>query len=105
MIRNETLRGQRHVVSKECRQQVRAQLFQQRENINFDPKLKNACQHEIKKYCNDVPHGGGQVKLTLLTLACYAIHLSNNFVTLNITYRFSNVCKVIRYHWALIVAI
>lgn len=61
VIRNETLRGQRHVVSKDCRQQVRAQLFQQRENINFDPKLKSVCQREIKQFCNDVPHGGGQV--------------------------------------------
>lgn len=61
VIRNETLRGQRHVVSKECRQQVRAQLFQQRENINFDPKLKSVCQHDIKQLCSDVPHGGGQV--------------------------------------------
>lgn len=61
VIRNETLRGQRHVVSKECRQQVRAQLFQQRENINLDPKLKSLCQREIKQLCSDAPQGGGQV--------------------------------------------
>lgn len=61
MIRNETLKSQRHSISKDCRQQIRAQLFQQRENIDFDPKLKIACQSEIKKLCNDIPHGAGQV--------------------------------------------
>lgn len=61
VIRNDTLKSQRHTVSKECRQQIRAQLFQQRENIDFDPKLKSACRNEINKMCKDVPHGAGQV--------------------------------------------
>lgn len=61
MIRNDTLKSQRHSVSKECRQQIRAQLFQQRENIDFDPQLKSACRIEIKEICGDVPKGGGQV--------------------------------------------
>lgn len=61
VIRNDTLKSQRHSISKECRQQIRAQLFQQRENIDFDPKLKSACRIEIKEICGDVPHGGGQV--------------------------------------------
>lgn len=60
-MRNDTLRGQRHNIPKECRQQVRAQLYQQRENIDFDPKLKAACHAEIKELCSDVPHGSGQV--------------------------------------------
>lgn len=60
VIRNDTLKSQRHSVSKECRQQIRAQLLQQRENIDFDPKLKSACRIEIKEIC-DLPHGAGQV--------------------------------------------
>lgn len=60
-MRNDTLRGQRHNIPKECRQQVRAQLYQQRENIDFDPKLKAACHAEIKELCANVPHGSGQV--------------------------------------------
>lgn len=61
MIRNDTIKTVRHTVSKECRQQVRAQLFQQRENIDFDPKLKSACRNDINKICKDVPRGVGQV--------------------------------------------
>lgn len=61
VIRNDTLKSQRHSVSKDCRQQIRAQLFQQRENIDFDPKLKSACRNEIPKFCADIPHSNGQV--------------------------------------------
>lgn len=61
VMRNDTLRGQRPTIPKECRQQVRAQLYQQRENIDFDPKLKSACKEEINQLCLNVPHGAGQV--------------------------------------------
>lgn len=61
VMRNDTLKGQRHTIPKECRQQVRAQLYQQRENIDFDPKLKSACKEDIKKFCLNVPNGAGQV--------------------------------------------
>lgn len=61
VIRNDTLREQRHTIPKECRRQIRAQLFQQRENIDFDPKLKNACRNEIKEICATTSNGGGQV--------------------------------------------
>lgn len=61
VIRNDTLRDQRHTIPKECRQQIRTQLFQQRENIDFDPKLKTACRKEIKEICPKAAHGGAQV--------------------------------------------
>jgi len=61
VMRNDTLRGQRHSIPKECRQQVRAQLYQQRENIDFDPKLKSVCHDEIESLCFNTPHGAGQV--------------------------------------------
>lgn len=61
VIRNDTLKGQRHSIPKDCRQQIRSQLFQQRENIDFDPKLKAACKSEIKELCSNIPHGSGQV--------------------------------------------
>lgn len=61
VIRNDTLRSQRPTIPKDCRQQIRAQLFQQRENIDFDPKLKSACKAEIKEICSTAPHGSGQV--------------------------------------------
>lgn len=68
VIRNDTLKSKRHSVSKECRQQIRAQLFQQRENIDFDPKLKSACRIEIKEICDDVPHGDGRVNFDKLKI-------------------------------------
>lgn len=61
VIRNDTLKGQRHSIPKDCRQQIRSQLFQQRENIDFDPVLKAACKKEIKEICGNIPHGSGQV--------------------------------------------
>ena len=60
VMRNDTIKGQRHEIPKECRQQVKAQLYQQRESIDFDPKLANACKRDLEKYCaND--KGPGQV--------------------------------------------
>lgn len=66
VMRNDTINGQRHSIPKECRQQVRAQLYQQRENIDFDPKLKSACHSDIEMHCADVQHGGGQVNENVL---------------------------------------
>lgn len=60
-VRNDTLRDAKHTISKECRQQLRAQLFQQRENIDFDPRLKRACTEDIKKWCEGIDKGGAQV--------------------------------------------
>lgn len=61
VMRNDTIMGSSHKIAKECRQQVRAQLYQQRENIDFDPKLKAACRDDIQKYCGDKPNSAGQV--------------------------------------------
>ena len=62
-VRNDTLREAKHTISKECRQQLRAQLFQQRENIQFDPKLHGACKTDIQKFCADKEAGGAQVNV------------------------------------------
>lgn len=61
LVRNATLSEQKHTVSKECRQQLRAQLLQQRENIEFDPKLKAACSKDIQDHCGNVQPGAAQV--------------------------------------------
>ncbi|XP_038115158.1 Golgi apparatus protein 1 isoform X1 [Culex quinquefasciatus] len=73
VMRNDTIKGAKHSIPKECRQQVRAQLYQQRENIDFDPKLKAACKEEIESYCFNVPHGSGQVN-TNNVLECLLTH-------------------------------
>jgi Golgi apparatus protein 1 len=60
-VRNDTLRDAKHTISKECRQQLRAQLFQQRENIDFDPRLQKACSADIQRLCAQVQKGSAQV--------------------------------------------
>lgn len=60
VMRNDTIRAQRHQIPKECRQQVKAQLYQQRESILLDPKLGNACKNELEQFCAD-QKGPGQV--------------------------------------------
>jgi len=60
-VRNDTLRDAKHTISKECRQQLRAQLFQQRENFDFDPRLQKACTEDMKKLCPQIDKGGAQV--------------------------------------------
>uniref|UniRef100_U5EST3 Putative golgi apparatus protein cysteine-rich fibroblast growth factor receptor n=1 Tax=Corethrella appendiculata TaxID=1370023 RepID=U5EST3_9DIPT len=67
LMRNDTIKGAKHSIPKECRQQVRAQLYQQRENIDYDPKLKAACKNEIENFCFNIPHGSGQVLECLQT--------------------------------------
>lgn len=60
VMRNDTIRAQRHQIPKECRQQVKSQLYQQRESISLDPKLANVCKNELKQFCSD-QNGPGQV--------------------------------------------
>lgn len=60
-VTNDTINGIRSPIQKSCRQQLKAQLFQQRESIDYDPKLKEACSEDIKKFCSDVEHGSAQV--------------------------------------------
>lgn len=67
-VTNDTVNGIRSDIHKECRQQLKAQLFQQRENIDFDPKLKAACDADIKKYCKDVEHESAQVNSKYLLI-------------------------------------
>lgn len=56
-VRNYTLTGRKSVISKDCRQQLRSQLFQQKENIDLDPELKEACEKDLSAHCVNIPHG------------------------------------------------
>lgn len=67
IIAKDTIEDQKHSIPKPCREQIRAQLFQQRENIDYNPKLKNICNKDIKTFCLDVPTGSGQVLECLMT--------------------------------------
>jgi Golgi apparatus protein 1 len=65
IIAKDTIQDQKHSLPKQCREQVRAQLYQQRENIDLNPKLKNTCNKDIKTFCSDVAVGSGQVRVKL----------------------------------------
>lgn len=67
-VTNDTTRGYKSNISKDCRQQLKAQIFQQRESIDFDPKLKAACASDIKLYCPLVKKGDAQILECLQTV-------------------------------------
>lgn len=66
IIAKDTILDQKHSLPKQCREQVRAQLYQQRENIDFNPKLKKTCSKDIETFCFDVTAGSGQVSVNNL---------------------------------------
>jgi len=55
------MKESQHRVLKDCRQQLRAQLYQQRENIHFDPVLQATCTMDIKQFCFNIEPGNSQV--------------------------------------------
>lgn len=71
MVRNDTITDSKHKVTKPCRQQLRAQLLQQREYLELDPVLKNACQSDIAKHCSGMESGSAQVILHYICLEIY----------------------------------
>ncbi|KAJ8981404.1 hypothetical protein NQ317_010341 [Molorchus minor] len=64
---NSTIHGVRSSIPKDCKQQLRSQIFQQRENINLNPALQSSCSTEIKKFCN-INKGSSQVQECLQTV-------------------------------------
>ncbi|XP_033338391.1 Golgi apparatus protein 1 [Megalopta genalis] len=69
-VQEDIMKDTQHRVPKECRQQLRAQLYQQRENIHFDPILQAQCADDVKQYCFNVEAGNSQI------LECLAAHKS-----------------------------
>lgn len=61
-ILNATILRVKSSIPKDCRQQLKSQIFQQREKIDFDPVLKKACAADIKKFCSLVSSGNAQVR-------------------------------------------
>lgn len=57
IVRNDTIARRKHTILKDCRQQLRTQLFQQKESIDLDPELKEACKNDLQLFCSKVPHG------------------------------------------------
>ncbi|XP_076655241.1 Golgi apparatus protein 1 [Halictus rubicundus] len=69
-VQGDIMKDTQHRIPKECRQQLRAQLYQQRENIHFDPILQSQCADDVKQYCFNVEAGNSQI------LECLAAHKS-----------------------------
>ncbi|XP_053972285.1 Golgi apparatus protein 1 [Hylaeus volcanicus] len=70
IVQENIIKNTQHHIPKECRQQLKAQLYQQRENIQFDPVLQSQCTTDIKQYCFNVEPGNSQI------LECLAGHKS-----------------------------
>ncbi|KAJ8910173.1 hypothetical protein NQ315_016184 [Exocentrus adspersus] len=66
---NATVHGLKSSISKDCKQQLRSQIFHQRENIEYDPSLKAACAADIDKYCKTLHSGNSQVLECLQTVS------------------------------------
>ncbi|XP_056648655.1 Golgi apparatus protein 1 [Diorhabda sublineata] len=60
-VLNATINGDKGFIPKECKQQLKAQIFQQRENIDYDPQLKKFCLMDIRKFCKNVQSGEAKV--------------------------------------------
>lgn len=60
-ILNATIHGLKSNIPKDCRQQLKAQIFQQREKIDYNPSLKKYCSVDIEKFCKNVQVGNAQV--------------------------------------------
>lgn len=71
VIRNETLQDSKPRVSKECHQQLKTQLLQQRESIDLNPSLKKECAVDIGKYCSQIQPGNAKV------IECLILHKYN----------------------------
>lgn len=63
IVQEDIMKDSQHRVVKDCRQQLRAQLYQQRENIHFDPVLQASCAIDIKELCFNVEPGNSQVAI------------------------------------------
>lgn len=67
VITNDTLTDSRYRIPRNCRQQVKAQLLQQRETFELDPILKTSCAGDVKKLCASVDRGSAQLLECLIS--------------------------------------
>lgn len=65
-ILNSTINRVKSSIPKECKQQLKSQIFQQREKISLDPVLKRACALDIVKFCEKVSAGNAQVRFDII---------------------------------------
>lgn len=65
---NGAVTSSQHRVSQPCRQQLRNQLLQQHEDLQFNPNVRKPCAEDEKRFCAKIKPGQGRV------LACLKAH-------------------------------
>nr|SVE80111.1 EOG090X05VD [Daphnia magna] len=53
--------GSQHRVSQPCRQQLRNQLLQQHEDVQFNPNVRKPCASDEKRFCAQIKPGQGRI--------------------------------------------
>nr|SVE75746.1 EOG090X05VD [Daphnia hispanica] len=53
--------GSQHRVSQPCRQQLRNQLLQQHEDVQFNPNVRKPCASDERRFCAQIKPGQGRV--------------------------------------------
>lgn len=61
IVQEDVMKENQARIKKNCRQQLKAQLYQQRENIQFDPVLQKFCETDIKNLCLNIIPGNSRV--------------------------------------------
>ena len=56
----DTVEGEKHRISKDCRAELKFELLQKHSNIKLDPALEAACREDLNKFCQtDQGEDGG----------------------------------------------
>ncbi|XP_055943166.1 Golgi apparatus protein 1-like isoform X2 [Argiope bruennichi] len=102
IVTNDTVFEKTHRVSRECRQQLKFELFEREENIKLDPVLNSACADDQKKFCFNVRHEEAQMLECLknhqkdLSSSCHKIIFNREkeeMIDNSIDYALISTCK------------
>lgn len=48
-------------INVECREELKFELLQRSENIDFDPALAKACRTDVERFCSNIGRGNAQI--------------------------------------------
>ncbi|PRD28569.1 UNVERIFIED_CONTAM: Glg1 [Trichonephila clavipes] len=102
IVTNDTVFEKTHRVSRECRQQLKFELFERDENIKLDPVLNSACADDQKRFCGTVRQEEAQMLECLknhqkeLSSSCHKIIFNREkeeMIDNSIDYALISTCK------------
>ncbi|GFR07100.1 golgi apparatus protein 1 [Trichonephila clavata] len=102
IVTNDTVFEKTHRVSRECRQQLKFELFERDENIKLDPVLNSACADDQKRFCSNVRQEEAQMLECLknhqkeLSSSCHKIIFNREkeeMIDNSIDYALISTCK------------